>query len=146
MLEQLTFLLAPLGYAGLMATMLVALHGETPLRAWRVVAGIIVTHVLLVWHVRYGWQLGEATRNGYGGFVLFHGALLAILASTVSGETLRRRLLVGAFLVVTLGANAAVYRYDVVAVYRYPVHAIAVLGLIGLMRIATGRRSLARQS
>jgi hypothetical protein len=49
-------------------------------------------------------------------------------------ESLRRRLLVAAFLVVTLGASAAVYLYDVVAAYRYPVHAISLLGLFSLVR------------
>ena len=144
MLERLTFFLAPVGYAGLTAAMLLAVHRTTPLSFWRVAAGVIVAHVALVWHVRYGWQLSEATRNGFAGFALFHGALLAIVVSTMSREALRRALLVGAFLAVTLGANAAVYKYDVVAAYRYPVHALAVLGLIGLARAATSRRAAPR--
>ena len=134
LLEQLTFALAPLGYAGLAFCAVMAVHRSTPLTTWRVVAVIIVAHVALVWHVRYGWQFSEATRNGYGGFLLFHTALAAIVISTMVDEALRRKLLVAAFLVVTLGASAAVYRYDVVATYRYPVHAISILGLLGLGR------------
>jgi hypothetical protein len=134
LLEQLTFALAPLGYAGLALCAVMAVHRSTPLTVWRVVAAIIVTHVVLVWHVRYGWQFSEATRNGYAGFLLFHTALAAIVVSTVVDEPLRRRLLVAAFLVVTMGASAAVYLYDVVAAYRYPVHAISLLGLLALVR------------
>jgi hypothetical protein len=117
-----------------------AVYRTTSLTLWRVVAVIIVAHVALVWHVRYGWQFSEATRNGYGGFLPFHGALAAIVVSTVVGEALRRRLLVASFLAVTLGASAAVYRYDVVATYRYPVHAISILGLLGLGRRMMGVR------
>lgn len=129
LLEELTFALAPIGYAGLALCAALAVHRSTPLALWRLVATVIVAHVLLVWHVRYGWQFSEATRNGYGGFLLFHSALLAIVVSTFVSEALRRRLVVAAFLVVTLGASAAVYRYDVVAMYRYPVHIISLLGV-----------------
>jgi len=134
-LEQLTFLLAPLGYAGLTASMISAVYRHTPLGLWRVTALVIVTHVGLVWHVRYAWQFNEATRNGYAGFAMFHTALLAIVVSTIVGEDLRRKLLVTAFLVVSLGASVAVYKYDVVAGYRFPVHAITAIGLL-----AVGRR------
>jgi hypothetical protein len=133
-LEQLTFALAPLGYAGLAFCTVMAVYRTTPLTLWRIVVLIIAAHVTLVWHVRYGWQFSEATRNGYAGFLLFHGALAGIVVATVVGESMRRRLLVASFLVVTLGASAAVYRYDVVATYRYPVHAISILGLLGLGR------------
>lgn len=131
-LETLTFALAPLGYAGLALCAGLAVHRQTPIGLWRLVAAIIVVHVVLVWHVRYEWQLAEATRNGYAGFLLFHTALLAIVASTFVAEAMRRRLLVAAFLVVTLGASAAVYRYDVVAMYRYPVHLTSLLGVASL--------------
>lgn len=138
-LETLTFALAPLGYAGLALCAGLAVHRRTPLGLWRLVAAVIAVHVVLVWHVRYEWQFSEATRNGYGGFLLFHTALLAIVASTMVAEAMRRRLIVAAFLVVTLGASAAVYRYDVVAMYRYPVHLTSLLGL-GSFAFAWNRR------
>jgi len=134
MLEQITFLLAPLGYAGLTVSMVLAVYRKTPLLLWRLTALVIVTHVSLVWYVRYGWQLSEATRGGYGGFLMFHAALLMIVVSTIVTEARRRVLLVIAFLIVTMGASVAVFKFDVVTAYRYPVLAIAVLGLFALAR------------
>jgi hypothetical protein len=94
-----------------------------------VTAAIIVLHVLLVWHVRYEWDFREATRNGFAGFALFHGALAAILASTVTPFRIARILLTAAFFAVTLGALAATATYDVVRRYQIPVILIAVTGM-----------------
>lgn len=134
MLEFLTFLLAPIGYAGLTATMLVAARGRWPDALARVTVGVILTHVFLVWHVRYGWQFSEATRNGYGGFVIFHTALAAIVASLAVELRVARRLIAGAFAAVTIGAVAATFKYEVVANYRIPVLVIATTGIAGLTR------------
>jgi len=133
-LEFLTFLLAPIGYAGLTATMLVAARGRWPDALARVTVGVILTHVFLVWHVRYGWQFSEATRNGYGGFVIFHTALAAIVASLAVELRVARRLIAGAFAAVTIGAVAATFKYEVVANYRIPVLVIATTGSAGLTR------------
>ena len=92
-------------------------------------AAIIVAHVLMVWHVRYAWDFSEATRHGYGGFVLFHGAFAAILSSTVSPPSVARRLLTASFLVISLGAVGATFKYDVVRNYRVPVLVIAFTGI-----------------
>ena len=132
-LEFLTFLLAPIGYAGLTTVTVMAAYGRMPTLLHRVTAAIIVTHVFMVWHVRYEWQFSEATRNGYGGFALFHGALLAIIASTVVPMRIAEKLLVAAFLTVTLGALVATSRYDVVRAYRIPVIVIAIAGVVGLV-------------
>ena len=48
------------------------------------IAVLVSAHVLLVWAYRYEWQWTQATRNGYAGFVIFHVALLLILASTLA--------------------------------------------------------------
>lgn len=140
MLEFITFLLAPIGYAGLTFAAVRAASGSIPLGVWRAAAAIIVTHVILVWTVRYGGRLSEATRNGYVGFTLFHGALLAILGSLVAGERVARALIIGAFGVVTVGAIGASFRYDVVAAYRIPVVVCAVVGGVGLFRAYRARR------
>jgi hypothetical protein len=134
MLEFITFLLAPIGYAGLTLTAVKAASGTVPRALLRGVAAVILGHVALVWVVRYGGQLSEATRHGYVGFVLFHSALLAIIASVFVGQQLSRRLIVGAFGVVTVGALGAVFMYDVVAIYRIPVVVCALLGGAGLVR------------
>lgn len=133
MLEFVTFLLAPVGYAGLTATTVLAAHDRMSVPLWRLTALVIVVHVTMVWHVRYEWQLSEATRNGYVGFAIFHGALAAILLSLVLDSRVTRRLITAAFASVTVGAIGATFRYDVVEKYRIPVLLIAVSGITGLV-------------
>lgn len=144
MLEFVTFLLAPIGYAGLTLAALKAARGAVPVILLRSVAVVILSHVILVWVVRYEGQVSEATRNGYVGFVLFHVTLLAIVASVFVGERLARRLIVAAFGLVTIGAIGAVFRYDAVSRYRIPVIVLAVVGIAGLARAYRLRRSAAR--
>ena len=132
MLEFITFLLAPIGYAGLTSTMVLSARGRWPSGLARVTAAIVVTHVFLVWHVRYEWQFSEATRNGYVGFVIFHAALAAMLTSLAVGVRIARRLVMAAFAAVSVGAIAATFRYDIVAHYRIPVLIIALTGIVSL--------------
>lgn len=134
MLERITFLLAVVGYAGLTTTALLAALRRLPIVFWRGVALVIVSHVVLVWMVRYDWQLASATRNGYVGFLVFHGALALIVASLFLRERSARVLVWAAFAVVSLGALGAVFRYDVVAIYRAPVMLAAAVGAGGLAR------------
>jgi uncharacterized membrane protein len=133
MLEVITFLLAPIGYAGLALTAVLSARGRMSVPAWRVVALVIVVHVLLVWTVRYEWQFAEATRNGYAGFILFHGALLAIVSSLFMAPSRARVPIIASFFVVTAGALGAVFLYDVVKLYRIPVIAFALAGMAGLV-------------
>ncbi|HSJ62583.1 MAG TPA: hypothetical protein VK922_01635 [Gemmatimonadaceae bacterium] len=141
MLERLTFLLAVIGYAGLTLTAVLAATSRFPARLWRGVALVIVLHVLMVWAVRYDWRLGEATRNGVVGFLLFHGALALILASLFLREERARRLVWTAYAIVTLGALGAVFTYEVVAPYRIPVILLAIGGATALAWCAwVGRR------
>jgi hypothetical protein len=140
MLEFVTFLLAPIGYAGLTLTAVSAAGGRLPVTLWRGAAAVILTHVILVWAVQYEGQWSEATRNGYVGFALFHGALLAILASLIVRDRVARALIVGAFGVVTVGALGAVFRYEMVALYRIPVLVCAIAGSAGLVRAYRSRR------
>lgn len=132
-MEFITFLLAPIGYAGLTLITVMAWHGRTVPLLSGVTVSIIVLHVLMVWHVRFAWRYSEATRDGLAGFLVFHGALLAIVASTLVAPNVERILLAVGFLVVTFGAIAATAEYEVVRHYRWPVIAIAVAGIIGLL-------------
>jgi hypothetical protein len=143
MLEFVTFLLAPIAYAGLAVGAVRAVQRQPSRTLRRAVAAVAVAHVALVWTVRYDWQLSEATRNGYAGFLLFHAVLLAILASAFVAERIARPLLVTAFGVVTLGALGAVFAEPVVAVYRIPVILIALGGAVGLARAYRTRRRIA---
>lgn len=128
-----TFLAAMLGYAGLAAVVLASAVRPMPLAFWRVVSLSIALHVGLVWAYRYEWQFDRATRNGYAGFLIFHTALLLILASTVVRERAAVILVRLAFPVVTAGALGAVFRYEAVAVYRIPVILCAVGGGLGVL-------------
>ena len=134
MVELVTFLLAPIGYAGLTLTAVKAARGAVPVILLRAVAVVILSHVVLVWVVRYEGQLSEATRNGYVGFVLFHTTLVAIIVSVFVREQIARRLIVAVFGLVTVGAVGAVFRYDVVSIYRVPVIVCAVAGIAGVVR------------
>ena len=134
MLERITFLLAVLGYIGLTTTAVLAASGRFPRFAWRAAVLIIVLHVGLVWGGRYQWRLSEATRNGYVGFLVFHGALALIVTSVFVEERVARACAWAAFVIVTVGALGAVFRYDVVAPYRVPVILVAGVGIAGLTR------------
>lgn len=141
MLEFVTFLLAPVAYAGLALAAVQAARGRRSPALRRSVAAIALAHVTLVWIVRYDGQLSAATRNGYAGFLLFHAALLAIVASAFVAERVARPLLAAAFGVVTLGAVGAVFLEDVVAIYRIPVMLTAIGGGFGLVRSSRARRT-----
>ena len=129
----LTFLLAMIGYAGLSAVVLMSLSGKLPVGLWRAVAAVIVTHVLMVWHFRYQWEFTLAVRNGYAGFAIFHSAMLMIAISVFCREALARRMVWISFLIVTAGASGAVFRYEAVAHYRYPVLAAGLAGIGGMI-------------
>lgn len=102
---------------------------------------VVVVHVYMVWAYRYEWSFAQATRNGYAGFALFHTALLSLVGANLVTKRWGRRAILFTFVVVCLGANGAIWRYDVVEVYRIPVIAVTVLGLWG---VAHGLRSVAR--
>lgn len=123
-----TFVLAMLGYIGLTGVVATSTLGRLPLRLWRVVAAVIVAHVLMVWHFRYGWHFALSVRNGYAGFALFHTALVLVVISTALEATRAERLVQVVFGIVTLGALGAAFRYDVVAIYRIPVILCAFVG------------------
>lgn len=138
-IETITFLAAITGYAGLTANMvLVAADRHRP-KHMMPVALIVFAHVLMVWHYRYEWEIAQATRNGYAGFVIFHAALLGILAAPLAGNRWARRLVACSFLVAAMGASGAVMRYDEVAVYRLPVFVCDLVGLSALAYWIFGR-------
>ena len=129
----ITFFLAMIGYAGLTATLLLSLKRKVPVLFWRIVALIILVHVFMVWNYYYEWQLSLAVRNGYAGFIIFHSALLLILYSIVVKESTAKILIRISFIIVTLGALGASFRYDVVTIYMVPVIICALAGSSGLL-------------
>lgn len=135
-----TFVMAIVGYVGLTGVVVLTLRGPVPVFLWRGVALIIFAHVVMVWAFRYGWVFDLAVRNGYAGFVIFHVAMLAIVVSTFCREDLAKKLIHISFLIVTMGAIGASFRYDVVAIYRIPVMVCGLVGGISLIRFYVVQR------
>jgi hypothetical protein len=130
-----------LGYAALAVAVLLSARGRWPMAAWGTAAPLVAAHVLLVWAYRYEWQLSRATRNGYAGFVVFHTALLLIVAAPLMrGKAVA--LLRLAFVLVTVGALGAVFRYEEVSAYRVPVMLAGLVGGLGLVLAARRKRAL----
>lgn len=138
-IETITFLAAITGYAGLTANMALVAAGRHRPKHMMPVALIVFAHVLMIWHYRYEWEIAQATRNGYAGFVVFHSALLGILAAPLAGSLWSKRLVACSFLVAAMGASGAVMRYDEVAVYRLPVFVCDLVGLSALAYWIYGR-------
>ncbi len=128
-LETFTFLLAFLGYFGLLVNLVLVTRGTCSRTAVALAALIAVAHVYLVWACRYDWQFAMAVRNGYAGFFIFHSALLFIVAAAFVPSVICKPLIILSFLIVSAGASGAVFRYEVVSIYRIPVLIIGGLGL-----------------
>lgn len=128
-MELLTFGLATAAYASLALD--VCLGGRRGVSI--ATAVLALTHVFLVWHLRFEWSIAMATTRGWGGFVVFHAALGLIVAAAAAPAGWARRLVFTAFPIVSIGTVSAVFRYEFVAVWRWPVIAIAAAGLAGLV-------------
>jgi hypothetical protein len=94
----------------------------------------------MVWIYRYELQFSLAVRNGYIGFAIFHTALLMILISTVVKEHITLILIRLSFIIVTIGAVGAIFRYDVVTIYRLPIMLCAFAGSAGLLWLYIQKR------
>ncbi len=130
MTETIVFLGAFLAYTGLGISTTLTWRGVFDRRLALGVALIVTAHVFGVWSHRYEWQFEQAVRNGYGGFLLFHTALTAINAALFTPDRISRVLHRVAFVVVSMGAVGATFRYDVVSVYRIPVLFVLVLTVL----------------
>ena len=131
-IESITFIAAITGYVGITANMVLVAANRHRRHHMIPVALIVFAHVFLVWHFRYEWEVAQATRNGYPGFVIFHAALLSILCAPLVGHRLAKWLVAFSYVVVAMGASGAVLRYEEVAVYRLPVLVCDLAGLSAL--------------
>jgi hypothetical protein len=141
-IEFVTFLLAIIGYIGLGFNLFTIVRSQLKKPYLAATAIVILVHVFMVWAFRYGWAFSQATRNGYVGFLLFHGALLCIITSVFAGTEIANKLVIAAFLIVSAGAIGATFRYEVVAIYRIPVLIIAAIGVTGLVKAYYDKRKL----
>jgi hypothetical protein len=130
MTETIVFLGAFLAYTGLGISTTLTWRGVFDRRLALGVALIVTAHVFGVWSHRYEWQFDQAVRNGYGGFLIFHTALIAINAALFTPDRISVLLHRLAFVTVSMGAIGATFRYDVVAIYRVPVLFVLAMTLI----------------
>lgn len=103
----------------------------------------MTVHVLLIWSLRFDFDVAIATRNGWGGFITFHAALIGSWAAMTGdwrAARWRRLTLLGVWLLVTSGAVGAPFRYPEVSSLAVPVIGIAVLGAVGLGAALLTRR------
>jgi hypothetical protein len=123
-------------YAGLAVSATLADFGRNGPRRQllRLTALVVSAHVLLVWAVRYHWQVEAATRNGLVPFLVFHTALVLIIVAALVARPWTRTLVWIAFPIVSLGAIGAVLTHDAVTHYRLPVIALAAFGFTGMGR------------
>jgi len=121
MTETIVFLGAFVAYTGLGISKTLTWRGVFDRRLAASVALIVTAHVFGVWSHRYEWAFDQAVRNGYGGFLLFHSALLAIDTAVFTLARISVWLHRAAFGVVTMGAIGASFRYDAVSIYRIPI-------------------------
>jgi len=133
-LTFITFFLAITGYCGLTIAILFSLQEKIPIQFWRIVSAIILLHVIMVWSFHYEGNFFTAVRNGYSGFIIFHSALLMIIVSNFVKRKLAILLVRISFIIVSIGAVGAVFRYDVVAVYKLPVIFFVLLVVVSVIR------------
>lgn len=129
MLESIVFLGAFTAYTGLGISKTLTWRGTFDRRLAIGVAVIVTAHVFGVWSHRYAWQFDQAVRNGYAGFLIFHSALIAIDVAALAPARISIWLHRVAFLIVSMGAIGATFRYDVVAIYRIPVLFVCAMTL-----------------
>jgi hypothetical protein len=141
MIDSIVFLGAFLAYTGLGISNTLTSRGVLDRRLAIAVAVIVTLHVFGVWSHRYAWQFDQAVRNGYAGFLIFHSALIAIDAAAVTTDRISVWLHRAAFLIVSMGAVGATFRYDVVAVYRIPVLFVLAMTLLLSFRFIRRERA-----
>ena len=135
-----------IGYLGLTVSIIYSLKRNIPVLLWRIVASIIFIHVFMVWNFHYEWNFSMAVRNGFSGFLIFHSALLMIIISTVVKKAIAIILIRIASVVVTVGAIGAVFRYDIVSIYKIPVLICAGLIILSFVKIFIGMKNLNKDS
>ncbi len=132
--ELITFGLAFIAYLMLASSVLLHAYGKLTRVLPVALAVTVSVHVGLVWALRFGWSISFALEKSVPGFVIFHGALALIIASTVARRPWMERLLLLAFPIVTAGASGAVFRYEYVEVYRYPLLVTALVTVVVYIR------------
>ena len=128
-----TFGLALIGYA-MLGVDFVRQHARQA-TGWlsAATALVVVAHVVCVWALRFDWSLTRMLEKSLAGFLIFHTALLLIVAAPLMQK--RRRLTTSlAFALVTAGALPAPFRYPELSLLLLPVLAIALASIVFAVR------------
>jgi lipoprotein signal peptidase len=145
MADFVTFALAFVAYVLLGVSVVLSLRGYVTRRYTLAAAVVATAHVTLVWTLRYGGSLGAALDKGRLGFVIFHSALLIIIAASLMPQPVSAAFTWIAFPLVTAGAVGAAFKYDYVAGYRIPL-LVTAAAVVGLGILAWRRRRAERDA
>ncbi len=139
----ITFLTAYLGYLLLTVNILSRLSGRQDYLRWSVPAlfGIATLHVLLVWGHRFGFDPGQALRNGIATAVALHSAYILIVGHFLGHRhsALAAKLVYPAWALVSFFGTAASFGLDYVSWLRAPMVITLLVGVVGMVMIRTGR-------
>jgi hypothetical protein len=124
--DPLTFGLAFVGYALLAVDAALRVRGRCSASRTALAAAVILAHVLCVWTFRFDWSFARMWAKSPAAFLLFHAALLLIVAAVPAREPWRSRLVVAGFAIVCAGALPAPFRYEELALLRVPMVAMFV--------------------
>jgi hypothetical protein len=130
MQDALIFGLAYVGYVLVGANVVLHFWGRPRRALMAIMAAVVLLHVLLVWSLRFEWSLTYAWEKSPAGFLIFHTALVLLVAAVLAREPWSRRLLLVAFPIVTAGGLGAAFKYDFLAGYRVPLLAALVTTLL----------------
>ncbi|MCA8971638.1 MAG: hypothetical protein KDC95_17735 [Planctomycetes bacterium] len=131
-LTILTFTLALAAFAALGMDAAFRVAGR-PNRGLSVATALLaLSHVVLVWHVRYDWSLTKALDHGTAVFVLFHIVLALLLVVPWLSNEIAERIAPATFALVSIAAVPAPFRYADVAPFRIPMTLLFVALLVGI--------------
>ncbi len=141
--DAITFGLAALGYLLLAKDSALRIAGRRLRSLGFITAGVVLTHVALVWAWRFEWSLQEAWQKSPPAFVIFHSALLLILLAPFTASGSRDRITWVAFAIVSAGALPATIRYPELGLLAIPLLA-AFLAVVAIW-IARARQDVELQ-
>jgi len=124
MTDAVTFGLAFVAFVLLATDAACRWRGHRSAALTRTTALVVAAHVGCVWTFRFDLSFAAMWQKSAFAFVLFHGALLLIVASAFVRDPARDRLVWGAFAMVCIGALPAPFRYPEIAVLQMPMLAV----------------------
>lgn len=143
MLTTLTFLTAWIGYLSVTIAMLAYYARNGRVARWAVPAmvGVVSIHVLLVWYVRFGFNVHKASEIGILPAIMLHALYVLILVHSIgrSQNALAGKLIYPAWGLVTLLGTSSTFMMPLLYWLQVPMVLTLVGGIIGLVFIRRKR-------